>query len=113
MHRRPLQLPRDIGEHAIGVTPPGGRIELRLTLEGDEAGIRVTDDRLPPGQAAEAEGLGAGAGMGGEIDESSPGDSSARERILDPLRIQGILERMGGRLIAEQVEGGPAMAYSV
>lgn len=108
-----LRILTDIGEHAISVTPPGGRIELRLTLEGDEAGIRVTDDRLPPGQAAEAEGLGAGAGMGGEIGESPPGDSSARERVLDPLRIQGILERMGGRLIAEQVEGGPAMAYSV
>lgn len=103
-----LRILTDIGEHAIDVTPPGGRIELRLALIGDEASVRVTDDRLPPERAVEAEAL--------EEEEAMPESSEishAREKVIDPLHIQSEMERMGGRLVAHPVDGGPAMSYAI
>src|SRR5690606_20314886 len=35
------------------------------------------------------------------------------EKVIDPLRLGSLLERMGGSLNAERVDGGPAMSYAM
>jgi ATP-binding cassette subfamily B protein len=99
----------DLCEHAISVTPRGGRMELRLELRGDEACIRVTDDRLPPKEAAVVAASEAGA----VTLDGPPEMPAAMEKVIDPLRIGTLMERMGGRLMAEHVEDGPAMSYAL
>lgn len=102
----------DLCENAIGVTPPGGRMELRLELQGDEARIRITDDRLPPQRVAEQ-----AVAQAMETEIAAPPETQplppAMEKVIDPLRIEGLMARMGGRLLAERVDGGPAMSYAV
>ena len=100
----------DLCEHAIVVTQAGGRIELRLHVTGDEACVRVTDDRLPiqeaPQQSADWEPTSVFAPISSEA-------SPVMEKTIDPLRLGSLLERMGGNLKAERVDGGPAMSYSM
>lgn len=99
----------DLCENAISVTPGGGRMKLRLELQGDEACIRVTDDRLSPSAAAAAAASDAGPAML----EGPPEAAPAIEKVIDPLRIDALMQRMGGRLLAERVDDGPAMSYAV
>ncbi len=99
----------DLCENAISVTPEGGRMELRLELQGDEACIRVTDDRLPVQQAVEAAAAEAEAHALVATEDIPPG----LDKVIDPLRIGALMEQMGGRLLAERVDGGPAMSYAV
>lgn len=99
----------DLCEYAISVTAAGGRMELRLNVVGDEACIRITDDRWPAEPAIQADLLEEGVILGGE---AAPVPTTVG-KVIDPLRIGALLERMGGRLTQEHVDGGPAIMHSV
>lgn len=98
----------DLCESAIAVTPRGGRMALRLELQGDEACVRITEDRLPPAQAVEDAGEVDAPILDGGMEEI--GDQSV-DKVIDPLHIGALMERMGGRLTAERVEESHSMSY--
>ncbi len=88
----------DLSRNALQLTPSAGRLELRLELEGDLAGVRITDGRQ---QYDHADGEGEGD------DEREPA------KVIDPLKIGALMERMGGRFTVEHLDDGPAISYVV
>lgn len=77
----------DLCLHAIAVTPPGGRIEIRLHREGPMTRLAVTDGRSE--RAAEEPAL--------ETDETlnSP-DALRAAAALDPAQLAAQVQRQGG-----------------
>ena len=79
----------DILRQAVGATPPGGRIEIRLERRDASARLSITDGRQagqPPPAAT---------------------DSSLAERHppYDPLELRSMIERMGGEFAIEPGNG--------
>ena len=99
----------DLCKHALALTPEEGRLELRLELRGDLAGVRITDGRQPPEHISEPviEDT-ASALVAAQSDGGLP-----MPKVIDPMRMGALLERMGGRLDVEHVDDGPAMSYIV
>ncbi len=88
----------EVCENAIAFTPPSERLELRVERDGTDAMVAVTDGRLAPQEQTDA-----------ADGEAAP----AAVPVLDPLRVGGVLEQMGGRLqVRPSVDGG-GMTFSI
>lgn len=72
---------------ALHATPPGGRIELRLSRHGPNVRLMVRDGRAAPGTARPAPA----------VDNVVP---------LDPLTLRSTIERQGGKLTVEPAADG-------
>jgi len=94
------QLIWNLYAHAVAVTPPGGRIELRLARDGPLTRLTIADGRPSPGQAAAQQPA---------ADEPDVLRSMA---ALDPARVQAEAERLGGVLRASDAAAG-GMAYTL
>ena len=102
----------DLCKHALALTPDGGRLELRLAMRGDLAGVRITDGRHPEQLSSGSEPV---------IEDATSTLMAAAQsesrlplpKIIDPMRMEALLERMGGHLDVEHVDEGPAMSYVV
>ncbi|MCK9509651.1 MAG: ATP-binding cassette domain-containing protein [Pigmentiphaga sp.] len=84
--------------NAIAVTPPGGRIGVRLARQQQRARLTVTDARIAPGLAAQQ-----------AEDDSVWNDAGARP--LDPNEIQAAVAQAGGVFGWDTVPGGHGLAY--
>lgn len=94
------QLIWDLYAHAVAVTPPGGRVELRLDRAGPATRLTITDGRPPHDEAA------AQAPADGEP------EVLRSMAALDPARAQAEAERLGGTLRVVPAAAG-AMAYTL
>jgi ATP-binding cassette subfamily B protein len=85
----------DIVRQAVGATPAGGRIEIRLERRDASARLTITDGRHAGLQAPTVTTTSAGA------------DSSLEERHppYDPLELRSMIERMGGEFAIEPGNG--------
>lgn len=90
----------DLSRNAMGLTPPHGRLEMRLEINGDLAGIRITDGRHHNGYIEPELGPEYDAGI-------------HPVKVIDPLKIKALMERMGGRFEVEHVDEGPSISYVV
>src|SRR5690606_29610288 len=94
------QLIWNLYAHAVAVTPPGGRIELRLGREGPVTRLSIADGRLAPEEAAAQ-----------AANEEDPG-VRGRMVAVNPARAQAEAERLGGTLRVVPAAAG-AMAYTL
>jgi ATP-binding cassette, subfamily B, bacterial len=80
----------DIVRQALGATPPGGRIEIRLERRDASARLTVADGRHrgPPQPGADVDD--------GLADRHPP---------YDPLELRSMIERMGGEFAIEAADG--------
>ncbi|HYG43775.1 MAG TPA: ATP-binding cassette domain-containing protein [Bordetella sp.] len=94
------QLIWDLYAHAVAVTPPGGRIELRLERDGPLTRLTIADGRPPPDRAAALTPV------------ASEPEVLRSMAALDPAQVRAEAERLGGTL---RVVEAPAdgMAYSL
>ncbi|MBO9353814.1 ATP-binding cassette domain-containing protein [Bordetella petrii] len=88
------QLVWNLYAHAVAVTPPGGRIELRLARAGPQTRLTIADGRPPPDQAA------AQAPAAGEP------EVLRSMAALDPAHVQAEAERLGGTLSTSAAPAG-------
>ncbi|AOB26805.1 ATP-binding cassette domain-containing protein [Bordetella bronchiseptica] len=88
------QLIWDLTLHAVAVTPPGGRLELRLERDGPVARLVVTDGRAAPADSQ--------AQLPG--DDAPPALRAAA--ALDPARAAATAQRLGGVLRSAPAAGG-------
>ncbi|UYO92178.1 ATP-binding cassette domain-containing protein [Pollutimonas sp. M17] len=89
----------EVCENAIAFTPPSERLELRVERDGPHAMVAVTDRRLLPQETVEEDG-GAAA-------------QSPAVPVLDPTRVNGMLEQMGGGLQVQPSEDGGGMTFAI
>jgi len=94
------QLVWDLYAHAVAVTPPGGRVELRLGRQGPLTRLTITDGRPAPDDAL------AQAPADGEP------EVLRSMAALDPARVQAEAERLGGALRTAVAAAG-GMVYSL
>jgi ATP-binding cassette subfamily B protein len=88
----------DLFLHALGSTPPGGRMALHLMREGSVTRLTVTDGRAP----REA-----------DVVVDVPADPVlARAAALDPATLAAETQRQGGQFSTRSEEGG-GMSYTL
>src|SRR5690606_11571201 len=93
------QLVWELCINAIVATSVGGRIALRLEKEGGAARLGITDERPPPRQAASI--------------EEETWQVNALHVPPDPVRMNALIEQMGGRLIVVPPQTGTGMTYII
>jgi len=93
------QLVWELCINAIVATSVGGRIALRLEKEGGAARLSITDERPPPRQAASI--------------EEETWQVNALHVPPDPVRMNALIEQMGGRLIVVPPQTGTGMTYII
>ena len=94
------QLIWNLYAHAVAVTPPGGRIELRLGREGPVTRLSIADGRLAPEEAA---------AQAAHEDEPEVLRSMV---ALNPAQAQAEAERLGGSLRAA-AQPGAGMVFTL
>ncbi len=86
--------------NAIVVTPPGGRIALKLERAGDMARLAIEDGRPAPD----------------EVQKSQPPDQAewaAAHTPPDPARLGGMIEQMDGVWRLEHAQQGHGMVFTI
>lgn len=92
------QLVCDMCESAIAFTPPSGRIELRLERDGTDAVVSVTDSRLT------TTALGDGSDALAALPDSG---------LLDPARMDALMQQMGGRFESHAAADGTGITFTL
>lgn len=86
--------------NAIAVTPPGGRIALRLERAADMARLAIEDGRPSPDEVQKSESLGR---VDWPVAYTPP----------DPVRLGGMIEQMHGSWRIEHAQQGHGMVFTV
>lgn len=86
--------------NAIAVTPPGGRIALRLERAGNMARLAIEDGRPPPDEVLKSEAMGQE-------------EWSLAHTPPDPARLGGMIERMDGNWHVEHAQQDHGMVFTI
>ncbi len=90
-----------LGEHALGSTPPGGRIVWRLERAGAAARLTLTDGRHEARPDTPSASPGRDAP---ETPDSAP---------MDPIELRSVIERQGGRFEVDLPTSTRGMRFTI